>query len=88
MTADEKLKTLGFELVAQYDTVGTLIYENKEDDQRVELNYDGDDWLIHSYTISEYTDWYGNLFNRPIGMKYEECKAFLDKIDEMKDIWK
>lgn len=85
MTVDDRLKELGFELISHHDHIRSFTYENKEADQRVTIEYvGGGDWIIHSKTISEDKDWYGNLFHSPVGMTYEECKAFLDKIDELK----
>ena len=87
-TVDERLKELGFELIKQDDACGIAIYEKVDDDHRVELNDCGEEFFIHSTTISEDYDDFGQLFRRPMGMSYDECKAFLDKIEELKRVWK
>lgn len=88
LTADEKLKQLGFVLIKQDNLVGYLVYENPDDDHCVELDFDGKEWFIHSGSMSKIQDYYGVEIREPMGIKYEECKAFLDKIDEMKSKWK
>ena len=86
--ADDRLKQLGFVLIKQDDLVGYLAYENPDDDHHVELDYDGEKWFIRSGSMSKIKDYDGVEIREPMGMKYEECKAFLDKIDEMKSLWK
>lgn len=88
LPADERLKQLGFVLIEQDDLVGCLIYENPDDDHYVELDYSGEEWFIYSGSMSKIKDYDGVEIREPMGMKYEECKAFLDKIDEMKPTWK
>lgn len=87
-TADERLMQLGFVLIEQDNQVGYLVYENPDDDHHVELDYNGEEWFIHSGSMSEIKDYDGVGIREPMGMKYEECKAFLDKIDELKSTWK
>lgn len=65
---------------------GYAVYVNEEDDQRVEISFDGDRWIIYSETLSEQLDYYWHMYRSPIGMTYEECEAFLNKIDELKDV--
>lgn len=88
LPADERLKQLGFVLIKQDDLVGYLVYENPDDDHCVELDYNGEGWFIHSGSMSKIKDYDGVEIREPMGMSYEECKAFLDKIDEMKSKWK
>lgn len=88
MTVDERIKDLGFELVEQDNLVCYLVYENKKDDHKVEIDFNGEEFFLHSGSLYESKDWYGNITHEPMGMTYEECKAFLDKIDEMRSKWK
>lgn len=88
LPADERLTELGFVLMEQDDLVGYLVYENPDDDHRVELDYDGEQWFIHSGSMSKIKDYDGVEIREPMGMTYEECKAILDKIDEMRSKWK
>lgn len=86
MSADDKLKELGFELKEVVENGGYAVYVNEKDDQRVEISFDGDRWIIYSETLSEQLDYYGHTYRSPIGMTYEECEALLNKIDELKDV--
>lgn len=63
------------------------VYVNEEDDQRVEISFDGNRWIVYSETLSEQLDYYGHTYRSPIGITYEECEEFLNKIDELKDMW-
>ena len=85
LPADERLKQLGFFLVKQDDLCGYLIYENPIEDHRVELDYDGEEWFIHSGSISKIGDYDGVEIREPMGMKYDECKLILEKIEELKN---
>lgn len=86
MTTDEKLKMLGFELVRTEPRAGYAVYENEQDDQRVEISLAGNRPIIYSETISEERDYYGHPYHSPMGMTEEEFRAFLDKIDELNDM--
>lgn len=86
--ADERLRQLGFMLIEKDNRVGYLVYENPDDDHHVELDYDGEEWFIHSGSMSKIKDYDGVEIREPMGMKYEECEAFLGKIDELKSTWK
>lgn len=88
LPADEMLMEIGFVLMEQDDLVGYLVYENPDDDHHVELDYDGEQWFIRSGSMSKIKDYYGVEIREPMGMTYEECKAFLDKIDEIRSKWK
>lgn len=88
LAVDERLKQLGFVLIKQDDLFGYLVYENPVDDHCVELDYNGEEWFVHSGSMSKIKDYYGVEIREPMGMTYEECKAFLDKIDELKSKWK
>ena len=88
LPVDERLTELGFVLMEQDDLVGYLVYENPDDDHHVELDYDGKEWFRHSGSMSKIKDYDGVEIREPMGMTYEECKAFLDKIDGMRSKWK
>ena len=83
MTADDKLKRLGFELFKKDDIIGYLVYENRNADHQVELDWDESEWIIHSSSISLMKDWYGQDERRPMGLICDECEAFLLKIKEL-----
>lgn len=85
LPADERLEQLGFFLVKQDDLCGYLIYENQIEDHRIELDHDGEEWVIHSESISKINDYYGVEIREPMGMKYDECKLILAKIEELND---
>lgn len=81
MPVDEKIKELGFELIEQNDEFGYLKYENEEEEHCVVIYFSDSQYFIGSHTT------YGGEYNEPVAMTYDECKAFLDKIDEMKSVW-
>ena len=84
MKADERLEELGFKLKSYSEEIGSWVYENTYDDHRVEICDDGDEYVIHSQSISTYKDWMGESCPLPMGLKYNEIKAFMDKIEELK----
>ena len=83
---DKRIEELGFKLTDENMKFGYIVYENEAADQRVELNYNGEIWLIYSASKSMHDDFYGDQIREPRGMTYEECKAFLDNIEELKEI--
>ena len=85
---DKRIEELGFKIDEIDDVCGYITYYKKEDDQRVELYFTDDKWLILSESLSPYCGEYCDIHREPLGMTYEECKAFLDKIDELKETWK
>lgn len=86
---DLAIKQIGYELVKHDDILNIFVYENKCEDQRViievDTSPDGDlnDYILHSMTISEYTDYYGHLYNEPMGLSHLEMTLFLAKIEEL-----
>ena len=85
---DKRIEELGFKIDKIDNICGYITYYKEEDDQRVELYFTGDRWLILSESLSLYHDEYCGIYHKPRGMTYEECKVFLDKIDELRVIWK
>lgn len=95
--ADKEIIKLGFELVETYDDGDGLIYENKEEDHRVQIEvdtgvdtdintYDTQDcpYILFSESISTEQDWFGHEYNERMGLTYDEMKAFMSKIEELK----
>lgn len=81
---DNKIQELGFTLVKYDDKIGFWLYENIKDDQRVEINFDGDDWYIHSKTISTLKNFMGDRYHECLALRYDEMKVFMNKIEELK----
>lgn len=83
MTVDERIEYLGYKLVSQNDITGIFIYENRHDDQRVCLRITkapGAETrgVLYTETISIHEN-----RTMPIGLSFAECRAFLDKADEI-----
>lgn len=85
--ADNKLQSLGFVLTNYSDECGYRVYENECEDHQVEIDFDGEDWLVQSSTISTHDDWYGHPYTEPMGLTCEELKAFMEKIEELKRVF-
>lgn len=85
MTVDERIEHLGYKLVSHNDITGIFIYENQHDDQRVCLcikKAPGAETrgVLYTETISTY-----NNSTIAIGLSFAECRAFLDKADEIRN---
>lgn len=85
MTVDERIEDFGFKLVSYNDTTGIFTYENHDNNQRVWL-------LVTKPYVAEtsgvlYTETISTHENRtmPIGLSFAECRAFLDKADEIRN---
>ena len=82
---DEQIKKLGFVLFAVHRDTGTSIYHNS-DDHKVILqcvNNCREECLIYSNSISEDHDYFGQSFNRPMGMSLDETLIFSKKLEEL-----
>lgn len=84
MTVDERIEDFGYKLVSHNNITGIFIYENQDYNQRVYLtmNSPGAETrgVLYTETISIHE-------NRtiPIGLSFAECRAFLDKADEIRN---
>lgn len=85
MTVDERIEDFGFKLVSYNDITGIFTYENHDNNQRVCL-------LVTKARGAEtrgvlYTETISTHENRtmPIGLSFAECRAFLDKADEIRN---
>ena len=83
---DNQIKQLGYEeckvdLLCRY-----IVYENKEDDIEVTIEWDYDDnyCLIVARTITRQKDWFGQLYQEPSGLSSKEYLLFNAKIQEMR----
>lgn len=92
MTVDERIKNFGYELVRHDNMTGLFTYENQDNNQRVCLvvNPHGpkNSGIIYTETISTTRNFLGKNTTMPIGMSLAECRAFLDKADEIRDSMK
>lgn len=88
MTVDERIEDFGFKLVSYNDTTGIFTYENHDNNQRV--------WLLVTKPYGAetsgvlYTETISTHENRTmaIGLSLAECRAFLDKSDEIRNSMK
>lgn len=83
MTVDERIEYFGYKLVSKNDITGIFIYENQDNDQRVCLcitKAPGAETrgVLYTETISIHEN-----RTMPIGLSFAECRAFLDKADEI-----
>lgn len=83
---DKQIESIGYKIQDINLKNGYIIYENKELDCEVTIQWNNDDQdcLIYSNTISQQKDWYGNLYKEPIGLTISEIKIFMSKIEELR----
>lgn len=85
MTTDERIEDFGYKLVSYNDITGIFTYEKHDNNQRV--------WLLVTKPYGAetsgvlYTETISTHENRtmPIGLSFAECRAFLDKADEIRN---
>lgn len=84
---DEQIKALGYESVDTNLFIGYMIYENKSADQEVTIEWGDDieDCLIFSESLSKNKDWFGDLYESPMGLNVQEAELFIAKIKEMRN---
>lgn len=83
---DEQIEKLGFVLITAHTDTGTYIYHNSDDDHEIDLQCVTDcreECLIYSNSISEDRDYFGQSFNRPMGMSLDEILVFSKKLEEL-----
>lgn len=85
---DKQIESIGYKIQDINLKNGYIIYENKELDYEVTIQWDDNDQdcLIYSNTISQQKDWHGNLYKEPIGLTISEIKIFMSKIEELRSI--
>lgn len=93
MAIDERIEDLGYKLVSYNNIIGTFIYENQDNNQRVHLfitTAPGAETrgVLYTETISTTRNFLGKNTTMPIGLSFAECRAFLDKADEIKNSMK
>ena len=84
--ADRTLLDLGYVLVSLNASVGYAIYKNVDEDQLVTIEWGeiDDEEIIHSESITEYEDWFGQKQRYPIGLTLKEMKACISKIEQFR----
>lgn len=85
---DYEIKSLGYEEVKIDFLCNYIVYQNKQDDTEVTIQWDMDDseCLIYVQTISEIADFYGNLIREPMGLTCKEYEVFHSKIQECRKL--
>lgn len=85
MTADERIKDLGYELIEHDDGIGMFKYENLDNDRCVYLvinpNRPGKYPILYIDTISTKQ----KSLALPTSISLAEYRAFLDKADEIRN---
>ena len=86
MITYNELKNLGYTLVRSSEEICSFIFENKDRDTNITVDYnpdhlDDDCYVIHAHTISTDTDWFGNENYLPIGLSRKETMAVIAVMD-------
>lgn len=83
---DEQIKLLKYEERVVNLQCNYIIYENKETDSEVTIQWGEDDeyCLIFAQSITLHKDWFGQPQHMPIGLTCREFELFNSKIQEMK----
>lgn len=84
MTVDERIEDFGFKLVSHNDITGIFIYENQDYNQRVYLAMNSPGAETRGGLYTETISIHENRI-MPIGLSFAECRAFLDKADEIRN---
>lgn len=83
---DKEIQTLGYEIRMADLSCGYIVYENKQSDHEVVIEWDDDSeyCMIISKTISRIKDWFGQTFQEPQVLTIREVEVFTTKINEMR----
>lgn len=84
MTVDERIENLGYKLVNHNDITGIFTYENRVNNQRVYLAMNSPGAETRGGLYTETISIHENRI-MPIGLSFTECRAFLDKADEIRN---
>ena len=80
---DDEIRALGYELVKIDKSSCYVVYHNSEANQEIELDYYPEEPVLHTNTISEATDWFGQTYQEPVGLSLEELEVFTKKLKEL-----
>ena len=83
---DKQIKLLNYEERVVDQLCNYIVYENKEADLEVTIEWDEDDQycLIFAQSITLYKDWFGQPQRTPMGLTCKEYELFNSKIQEMR----
>ena len=83
---DKQIEAMGYEEHVIDLCLGYIVYENKEQDHEVTIEWDDEDENCHifSQTITREKDWFGHTYQMPMGLSIRESDIFIAKIDEMR----
>ena len=88
MTDTEKqIENMGYKVRVIDMLIGYVVYENKEEDQEIVLEWDEEDQycLLFSRTISREKDWFGNTQQMPMGLTICELEIFTARLKELRE---
>lgn len=87
MSIDEQIKALGYEEHVRDISCSYIVYENKEEDTEVTIEWNDDDQycLIFVNTISREKNWFGQLYRSPMALTCKEYELFIAKIKETRE---
>ena len=88
MTDTEKqIENMGYKVRVIDMLIGYVVYENKEEDQEIVLEWDEEDQycLLFSRTISREKDWLGFAQQMPQALNICELEIFTARLKELRE---
>lgn len=84
---DKEVETLGYEIRATNLSCGYIVYENKQLDKEIIIEYDEEEEYCHmlAQTISRIKDWFGQTFQEPQVLTIREIEVFTTKMNELRN---
>lgn len=83
---DKEIEALGYEIRTSSLSCSYIIYENKQQDQEVIIEWGDEEeqCQLFSQTISKTKDWFGQSFQMGQALTIRELEIFAAKINEMR----
>nr|DAF70192.1 MAG TPA: hypothetical protein [Caudoviricetes sp.] len=89
MTNTEKqIKDMGYEICVIDMVNAYVVYENKEEDHEIILEWDDEDHqycLLFSETITKEKDWLGHARQMPMALNICELEIFTARLRELRE---
>lgn len=84
---DKEIEALGFEIRVSDLSLCYIVYENKQSDSEIIIEWDDDEEYckIFSQTISRIKDWFGRAIQEPQALTIREIQVFTAKLNEMRN---
>lgn len=84
---EKQIENMGYEVRAIDMLNNYVVYENKEGDQEITLEWDDEDQycMLLSETISREKDWLGHARRMPQGLNICELEIFAARLKELRE---